>query len=69
MKDKDLFIDMYLLITSAYDEVSRHKAMQITIDRYNSFLEDHKDDQKAVEDALLNEAILLRLGQNLEYLR
>ena len=69
MKDKDLFIEMYLMITSAYDEASRHKAMQITINRYNSFLEDHKDDQKAVEDALLNEAILLRLGQNLEYLR
>ncbi len=69
MKDKELFIEMYLLITSAYDEAARHKAMQKTIDCYNSFLDKHKEDQKAIADALINETILLRLGTNLEYLR
>ncbi len=69
MKDKDLFIECYLQITSAYDQTARNKAMTETIKRYNDFLAANKEDQKAIADALLNETILLRLGTNLEYLK
>lgn len=69
MKDKELFIDCYLRITSAYDQTARNKAMTETIKQYNEFLAANKEDQKAVGDALINESILLRLGQNLEYLK